>query len=49
MLLDKIKDTKEVLNLMIRMLLDRKKPLFFISHEIRGLPEFYSVEPRVTE
>lgn len=49
LLLDKIKDTKEVIKLMIKMLLSRPKPRYFCSSELRGLPEAYQVTQRVTE
>jgi len=49
MLLDKAKETGEVLKLMITILLERQRPRYFCSQELRGLPEAYQIEPRVTE
>jgi hypothetical protein len=49
LLLDKIKDVKGVLDTMIRLLLQRQKPEYFCSTELRGMPEAYKVEKRVTE
>jgi hypothetical protein len=34
---------------MIKMLLSQHKPRYFCSNELRGLPEAYTVSPRVTE
>jgi len=49
LLLDKIKDHREVLKLMIKLLAERTRPRYFCSTELRGLPEAYPVEKRVSE
>jgi len=49
MLLDKIKDTKAVLRLMITSYEERQKPEYFCSPNIDGLPKAYHVETRPVE
>ena len=49
MLLDKIKDVEGVLKTMINLLLMRQRPEYFCNTELRGVPEAYKVEKRVTE
>lgn len=40
-LYDKVKEIREVLMLMIKMLVERKRPTYFCSTIINGIPEEY--------
>lgn len=49
LLLDKVKDYRGVLTLMIKSLQIRTRPRYFCSYDLKGLPEAFKVEKRVTE
>lgn len=46
LLLDKIKDSKAVIELLIALYEERQRPDFFCSPQLNGIPEAYSVGQR---